>query len=81
VRNRGECSTPYGFAPLNEGAWHGKSVLLLASLATASPLASGAALAVTPTGADAPPNAKGRDTALKSLIAMRGGPPGAIAIV
>jgi D-alanyl-D-alanine carboxypeptidase len=61
-----------------------RSVLLLAALATAVLLASGAALAVTPTG---PPNghAKGPgaalDGALRSLVARHGGPPGVIAIV
>jgi D-alanyl-D-alanine carboxypeptidase len=63
-----------------------RSVLLLAALATAVLLASGVALAVTPTGT---PNSgvqeKGPDAALdgalRSLVARHGGPPGVIAIV
>jgi len=61
-----------------------RSVLLLAAVATAVLLASGAALAVTPTST---PNghAQGRgaalDGALRSLVARHGGPPGVIAIV
>jgi D-alanyl-D-alanine carboxypeptidase len=57
-----------------------RSVLLLAAVATAVLLASGAALAVTPNG-----HSKGRgaalDGALRSLVARHGGPPGVIAIV
>jgi D-alanyl-D-alanine carboxypeptidase len=68
-----------------------RSVLLLAALATAVFLASGVALAVTPTGT---PAVSGReafqsaqsqdaalDTALRRLVAMHGGPPGVIAVV
>jgi D-alanyl-D-alanine carboxypeptidase len=61
-----------------------RSVLLLAAVATAVLLASGAALAVTPSST---PNghAKGPgaalDGALRSLVARHGGPPGVIAIV
>nr|MBA2712329.1 beta-lactamase family protein [Rubrobacteraceae bacterium] len=61
-----------------------RSVLLLVAVAAAVFLASGAALAVTPTST---PNghAKGRgaalDGALRSLVARHGGPPGVIAIV
>ena len=68
-----------------------KTVLLLATLATALLLASGAALAVTPTGTPAGTGegglrgTEGRDAALdvalKDLTAMRGGPPGVIAVV
>ncbi len=68
-----------------------KIVLLLASMAVALVLAGGAALAVTPigtsTGTDqaALGGAEGRDAALdralKELVAMRGGPPGVIAVV
>ena len=57
-----------------------RSVLLLATVATAVLLASGAALAVTPAG-----RAQGRDAALdgalKELVARHGGPPGVIAVV
>ena len=68
-----------------------RSVLLLAALATAVLLASGVALAVTPTGT---PMVSGReafqgaqsqdaalDIALRRLVAMHGGPPGVIAVV
>ena len=62
-----------------------RSVLLLSALATAVLLASGAALAATP---NATPNGHAQegpgaalDGALRSLVARRGGPPGAIAIV
>jgi D-alanyl-D-alanine carboxypeptidase len=69
-----------------------KTVLLLASVSLSVLLASGAALAVTLNGAaagsaraDAATAAKGADAALdrglKGLVAMEGGPPGAIAIV
>ena len=63
-----------------------RSVLLLAALATAVLLASGAALAVTPTGTpDSGAQGKGPgaalDGALRSLVARHGGPPGVIAIV
>jgi D-alanyl-D-alanine carboxypeptidase len=69
-----------------------KSVLLLASLFLGALLASGAALAVTPSGggagsaeADAATAAKGPDAALdralKKLVNMKGGPPGVIAVV
>jgi D-alanyl-D-alanine carboxypeptidase len=63
-----------------------RSVLLLAAVATAVLLASGAALAVTPTGTPHS-GAQGKgpgaalDGALRSLVARHGGPPGAIAIV
>jgi D-alanyl-D-alanine carboxypeptidase len=59
-----------------------RSVLLLAALATAVLLASGAALAATSTVV---PDGQGRgaalDGALRSLVARHGGPPGVIAIV
>src|ERR671920_1004088 len=59
-------------------------LLLLAALATAVLLASGAALAATATGAP-DGHAQGRgaalDGALKALVARHGGPSGAIAIV
>src|SRR5919107_922272 len=63
-----------------------RSVLLLAAVATAVLLASGAALAVTSTGTPhSGAKAKGPgaalDGALRALVARRGGPPGAIAIV
>jgi D-alanyl-D-alanine carboxypeptidase len=63
-----------------------RSVLLLAALATAVLLASGAALAVTSTGTPhSGAKAKGPgaalDGALRSLVARHGGPPGVIAIV
>ena len=63
-----------------------RSVLLLAALATAVLLASGVALAVTPTGTPhSGVQAKGPDAALdgalRSLVARHGGPPGVIAIV
>ena len=61
-----------------------RSVLLLVAVATAVLLASGAALAVTPTGTHNG-HAKGPgaalDGALRSLVARHGGPPGVIAIV
>jgi D-alanyl-D-alanine carboxypeptidase len=68
-----------------------RSVLLLAALATVVLLASGVALAVTPTGTpgisgrEAPQDAQGQDAALdaalRRLVAMHGGPPGVIAVV
>jgi D-alanyl-D-alanine carboxypeptidase len=69
-----------------------KSVLLLASVSLGVLLASGVALAVTPSGgaaggaeADAATAAKGPDAALdralKKLVNMKGGPPGVIAVV
>ena len=63
-----------------------RSVLLLAALAIAVLLASGAALAVTPTdtpdsGAQGKGPGAALDGALKALVARHGGPPGAIAIV
>jgi D-alanyl-D-alanine carboxypeptidase len=68
-----------------------RSVLLLAALATAVLLASGVALAVTPTGTHAVSDreafqgAQGKDAALdaalRRLVAMHGGPPGVIAVV
>jgi len=63
-----------------------RSVLLLAAVATAVLLASGVALAVTPTGTPhSGVQAKGPDAALdgalRSLVARHGGPPGVIAIV
>jgi D-alanyl-D-alanine carboxypeptidase len=63
-----------------------RSVLLLAAVATAVLLASGMALAVTPTGTPHS-GAQGKgpgaalDGALRSLVARHGGPPGVIAIV
>jgi D-alanyl-D-alanine carboxypeptidase len=63
-----------------------RSVLLLVAVATAVLLASGVALAVTPTGTphsgvqDKGPDAA-LDSALRSLVARHGGPPGAIAVV
>jgi len=63
-----------------------RSVLLMAAVTIAVLLASGVALAVTPTGT--PPSGaqeKGRDVALdgalRSLVARHGGPPGVIAVV
>ncbi|MBA2535295.1 MAG: beta-lactamase family protein, partial [Rubrobacter sp.] len=63
-----------------------RSVRLLAAVTIAVLLASGVALAVTPTGT--PPSGaqeKGRDAALdgalRSLVARHGGPPGVIAVV
>ena len=62
-----------------------KTVLLLASMATALVLAGGAALAVTSTDAGALRGTESRDAALdralEDLVALDGGPPGAIAIV
>jgi D-alanyl-D-alanine carboxypeptidase len=69
-----------------------RTVLLLASVSLGVLLASGMALAVTPSGgatgsaeADAATAAKGPDAALdralKELVAMEGGPPGVIAVV
>ena len=62
-----------------------KMASLLASMAAALVLASGAALAVTTTDAGALRGAESRDAeldrALQELVAMDGGPPGAIAIV
>ncbi len=61
-----------------------RSVLLLAAVATAVLLASGAAFAVAPTS-NPNEHAKGPgaalDGALRSLVARHGGPPGVIAIV
>jgi D-alanyl-D-alanine carboxypeptidase len=63
-----------------------RSVLLLAAVAIAVLLASGVALAVTPTGTphsgvqEKGPDAA-LDGALRSLVARHGGPPGVIAIV
>ena len=63
-----------------------RSVLLLAAVATAVFLASGAALAVAPTGTphsgvqEKGPDAA-LDGALRSLVARHGGPPGVIAVV
>lgn len=68
-----------------------RTVLLLVSMAVALVVAGGAALAVTPIGTTAGTEqgalrgAEGRDAALdralKDLVDMRGGPPGAIAVV
>jgi D-alanyl-D-alanine carboxypeptidase len=69
-----------------------RAALLVASVSLAVLLASGVALAVTPIGgasgsveADATVATKGPDAALdralKELVAMRGGPPGVIAVV
>jgi D-alanyl-D-alanine carboxypeptidase len=62
-----------------------KMVSLLASMAAALVLAGGAALTVTSADAGALRGAQGRDAALdralEELVAMDGGPPGAIAIV
>lgn len=69
-----------------------KSALLLASMTLALVLASGVALAVTPVVSgdaaldrEASERAKGQDAALdralRELIAIRGGPPGVIAII
>ena len=69
-----------------------KTVLLLTSLVTALLLASGFALAAAPSGAAAGDDVKvhtssanasdaALDDALKALVARRGGPPGAIAVV
>jgi D-alanyl-D-alanine carboxypeptidase len=68
-----------------------KILLLLASMGMALVLAGGAALALTPIGTTAGTDeetlrgAAGRDAALdralKDLVAMRGGPPGVIAVV
>jgi D-alanyl-D-alanine carboxypeptidase len=69
-----------------------KTVLLLTSLATALLLASGFALAAAPSGTSAGGDAKAHissanasdaalDDSLKALVARRGGPPGAIAVV
>jgi D-alanyl-D-alanine carboxypeptidase len=62
-----------------------RSVLLLVAVATTVLLASGVALAVTPTGAPVGGAQEGRDAALdgalRSLVARHGGPPGVIAIV
>jgi D-alanyl-D-alanine carboxypeptidase len=69
-----------------------RTVLLLASVSLGVLLASGVALAVTPSGgaagsaeADAATAIKGPDAALdralKELVAMEGGPPGVIAVV
>ena len=61
-----------------------KITLLLASIVLAVILAGGVALAAS-AGAKNPGNAEARDAALdaslKALVAMRGGPPGVIAIV
>jgi D-alanyl-D-alanine carboxypeptidase len=62
-----------------------RSVLLLVAVATTVLLASGVALAVTPTGAPVGGAQEGRDAALdgalRSLVARHGSPPGVIAIV
>jgi len=69
-----------------------RTVLLLVSVSVAVLLASGAALAVTPlVGADESAEAEATaavkgpdaalDRALKDLVAMKGGPPGVIAVV
>ena len=62
-----------------------KMASLLASMAAALALAGGAALAVTTTDAGALRGAESRDAALdrvlEELVAMEGGPPGAIVIV
>ncbi|MDQ3602820.1 MAG: beta-lactamase family protein [Actinomycetota bacterium] len=64
-----------------------KIVLLVASMTVAIVLAGGVSLATTPvgTGEVALRGAEGRDAALdralKELVAMRGGPPGVIAVV
>ena len=62
-----------------------KIVSLLASMAAALVLASGAALAVTSTDTGALRGAESRDAALdralEELVAMEGGPPGAIAVI
>jgi D-alanyl-D-alanine carboxypeptidase len=62
-----------------------KIVSLLASMAAALVLASGAALAVTSTDTGALRGAERRDAALdralEELVAMEGGPPGAIAVI
>jgi D-alanyl-D-alanine carboxypeptidase len=61
-----------------------KTALLLAAIALAMVLAGGAALAAS-AGARNPSNAEARDAvldaSLKVLVSMRGGPPGAIAVV
>jgi D-alanyl-D-alanine carboxypeptidase len=79
---------PEGRALLGMGR---RTVLLLTTMLSTVLLAGGVTLAVTPK--DAPPgtgqatlqNAQGRDAALdaalRSLVARRGGPPGAIAVV
>lgn len=63
----------------------GRTVALLTSMLLALVFASGVALAATIAGADASGNAANRDAALdralKALVARRGGPPGAIAVV
>ena len=68
-----------------------KTVLLLASMAVALVVACGAVMAATPIGTIAVTDqgtldgARGRDAALdralEDLVAMRGGPPGVIAVV
>ena len=63
-----------------------RSVLLLAAVVTAVLLASGVALAVTPTaaphsGAQGKGPGAALDGALRSLVTRHGGPPGVIAIV
>src|SRR5215211_1445625 len=62
-----------------------KIVSLLVSMAAALVLASGAALAVTSTDTGALRGAESRDAALdralEELVAMEGGPPGAIAVI
>ena len=62
-----------------------KFVLLLASMALAMVLAGGMALAVTSTDTGALRGAEGRDAALdralEELVALDGGPPGAIVIL
>jgi D-alanyl-D-alanine carboxypeptidase len=64
-----------------------RSLLLLTALTTAVLLASGVALAVTPEGTSqrSLQDASGRDAeldrALEELVAMDGGPPGAIAVI
>jgi D-alanyl-D-alanine carboxypeptidase len=61
-----------------------KTALLLASIALAVMLAGGVALAAS-AGAKDPGNVEARgaalDASLKALVAMRGGPPGVIAVV
>jgi CubicO group peptidase (beta-lactamase class C family) len=68
-----------------------RAVLLLTTMLATVLLAGGMTLAVTPTDAPAGTgqgmlqNAQGRDAALdaalRSLVARRGGPPGAIAVI
>src|SRR5918997_1142648 len=87
--------SPFSFRLATEGVLMRKIVLLGASMLLAMLMAGGAALAVTPMGTASGASAAtdqgalevaesrdaALDSALKELVAMRGGPPGVIAVV